>query len=62
MGRLHAIGASSYEDPHIRLCYLAPHHLACIEISTFAHRLADGIVVQKFNRRSRDGSWVLEGN
>ena len=61
-GRLHAISASSYEGPHIRLRYPVPDHVACIEVSTFTHRLAGRIVVQEFNRRIRDGGWVLEGN
>src|SRR5208337_1991215 len=36
-GRWHATRASSYEGPHIRLCYPIPHHVTRIDVSTFAH-------------------------
>src|SRR5208337_2484964 len=36
-GRWHATRASSYEGPHIRLCYPIPHHVTRINVSTFAH-------------------------
>jgi len=52
--RLHAISANSREDPHIRLRYPVPDHVPCIEVSTFAHRQASRITVQKFNRRTCD--------
>jgi hypothetical protein len=56
------IGTGSYEGAHVRLRYSIPDHLACVKVSTFAHSLAFCVVVQKFNCRSRDGIWILEGD
>ena len=50
--RLHAIRASSEEDPHIRLRDPIPDHVACIDVSTFAHCLAGHIVVQEFENKT----------
>jgi hypothetical protein len=49
---LHAISASSYEGPHIRLRYPVPDHVACIEVSTCAHGMTGCFIVQEFNRRT----------
>ena len=61
-GRLHAISASSNEGPHIRLRYPVPHHAACIEVRSFAHRLAGCIVVQECKYSICDSGWVFEGD
>jgi hypothetical protein len=46
----------------LRLRHPVPDHAACVEVSSFAHRLAGRIVVQKFNCQVCDSGWGLEGN
>ena len=59
---LYVIGPRSYKGPHVRLGNLIPDHVACIEVSTFAHRLEGTLVVQKLSCSICNGGRVIEGN
>src|SRR5450755_53100 len=47
--RLPVTSASTYEGLHVRLCYLIPDHVPCIEVGAFSHRLEGILVVQKLS-------------
>ena len=62
MNRLRFAGVRPREGIHIGLCYPIPDHQAPIGVSALSHGLACYVVVQEFNCRSCDSTWIFEGN